>query len=103
MRRPSYTVVALVILVFACFAVIKRKFMRLVPPATSNALVGSRAKFLAEAGHQPIRWNTIDQNPFRVGAETGKPILLVVGISGSKVARQLDNITFGDSDLARSV
>ena len=102
MFKPSYTVVTCVLVFFAILAFVRHVFIGYIP-RTSNIFVNSREHFLAIAGHQEIVWHSMDENAFLAAQADDKPILLVVGLSSTRLGHEFDSKAFEDPDTARFV
>ncbi|MDR3689225.1 MAG: DUF255 domain-containing protein [Fimbriimonas sp.] len=103
MYKPSYVVVTSVLVVLAILACARQLLVGLLPPPAANRLEGSKYPFLRSAGHFAVNWQVIEAHAFEAARKTGKPILLVVGVDGGRLANNLDNAIFGDPDTARFV
>ena len=103
MFKPSYIVVSSVLVALAILAFARQLLVGLIPPAASNRLEGSHQTFLAVAGHFPINWHTVEDDGFRLARASDKPILLVVGIFGNRISRDMDKAMFEDPDTAQYV
>ena len=103
MYKPSYIVVSCVLVVLGLLAAARQIFFGYLPPATSNKLEGSPQRFLATAGHYQVNWHVVEDDAFKLGKSSGKPILLVVGLYGSRVTQDMDTAMFADTDTARFV
>ena len=102
MFKPSYTVVTCVLVAFAVLAFIRHAFIGYIP-RTTNDLINARERFLSVAGHQEIRWYPLDNKVFLNAQSEEKPILLVVGLSSSRLGHEFDSKAFEDPDTARFV
>ena len=103
MFKPSYIVVSCVLVVLAILAFARQLLVGLIPPAASNKLEGSHQAFLAAAGHFPINWHTVEDCGMKSAKLSEKPILLVVGIFGNRISRDMDRAMFEDPDTAQFV
>ena len=102
MFKPSYSVVTSVLVVFALLAFMRHTFIGFIP-RTTNKLATSHQKFLATASHQEIVWHLLDEDAFAEARRSDKPILLVVGLSSTRLGTDFDRKAFEDADTARYV
>jgi len=103
MNKPSYIVVSCVLLVLGLLATARQLLYPYLPPATTNRLEGSSQRFLSAAGHYQVNWHILEEDALKLGKSSGKPILLVVGLYGSRVTQDMDTAMFADTDTARFV
>ncbi len=103
MFKPSYVVVTSVLVVLVILAFARHAFERFIPPVATNRLAGFQQKFLSAAGHEPIDWHLVEESPFSEAFLSGKPILLLIGISTGKANQEFGSSAFEDVDIARYV
>jgi len=103
MRHPSFSVVTFTVCLLATAGAIVAVTRRYIPRPAENAMGSAREDFLNQARYQRIPWRELNANALSEARRTNRPILLVIGIPESALARRIDREAFGDSELAAYV
>lgn len=102
MPRPSFSVVAGTLVILVGFGVIRRYVGPRIPPA-HTATSSESADFLRAGEVQPLQWRPLSGSVVAEARRRNRPILLVMGSWGSRVARDLDERAFQDPEIIRFV
>ncbi|MGV3614447.1 MAG: DUF255 domain-containing protein [Fimbriimonas sp.] len=100
MRNPGFGVVTFVVTVLAVFGVAARALRPFVPAVAENAMDREKEPFLREGRLQPIPWQRWTPAALEKARRTDRPVLLFVGMTTSRVARNFDE-SVTDPDVAR--
>ncbi len=99
-RRGSYVAVTYTLVALVGVTVFAQCTRDLIPPPESNDLEAYRAKFLARAAKQVVRWRTTDDAPFAEARRLDKPVMVFAGTAASQAARRYDDRIFGNREVA---
>lgn len=72
-----------------------------VAPPAENRLQASDDLFLKRASRQLVDWRLLNGDSLSEARRLERPIFLVVGLSVSSFGRQMDDMCFGDTEIAR--
>ena len=67
---------------------------------TTNRLDQETSAYLKSAAHQPIQWHPWGDEPFRLAAEQGKPVLLDIGAVWCHWCHVMDRESYEDQEVA---
>jgi len=99
MRRPSFSVVTLVVVTLSGVAFLDQWVRPLIPPPPSNKLEKLPGAYLKQGAHLPIDWLPYSAEAVGQARRLGRPILLVIGAPWSRLARGIDLGAFSDPDV----
>ena len=68
--------------------------------ATTNRLAHETSAYLKSAADQPIQWHPWGDEPFRLAAEQGKPVLLDIGAVWCHWCHVMDRESYEDQEVA---
>ena len=68
--------------------------------STTNRLAHETSAYLKSAAHQPIQWHPWGDEPFRLAAEQGKPVLLDIGAVWCHWCHVMDRESYEDQEVA---
>lgn len=99
MKKPSYTVVSLSLVILSVFGLLVERLRPLIPPPRANRLQYETGEFLQQGAHSEVDWRTLSPAAFAEARRTGKPVMLFIGTPWSKTARDADDLVFSDREV----
>lgn len=98
-RKPGFLVVSwtTVALALAGFAITQLRTK--LPPQPSNAMFGETDEYLRQGAFQQIHWRKLEPGALAEARRLDRPVMLVMGASWSREARQADSHLFRDQDI----
>ena len=99
MKKPSYTVVSLSLVILSVFGLLVERLRPLIPPPRANRLQYETSEFLLQGAYSEVDWRTLSPTAFAEARRTGKPVMLFIGTPWSKTARDADDIVFSDREV----
>src|SRR4051794_28926376 len=103
MSKPSFSIVALTLVVLAALGAVVQSFKALLPPPQPNAMEAEVGTYMRQASQQAIRWHPLSKGALDIANTQDKPILLVVGAAWSRNGRAADLGLFADPEVATIV
>jgi uncharacterized protein YyaL (SSP411 family) len=101
LRKPAFTVLANLLLVF-CFAGVCLKYLsRFLPESKPNRLAFEYGSYVKRASRQRIDWHPFDKPAFDLARSENKLIFLEIGCSFSRFSNILTNNYFVEPELTR--
>lgn len=99
-QRHYYPAATFTVVVVALLGAVSAGLRRYVPPPPLNSLSEASDPFLVAGSRQKIRWRKLNRFSLAEARREGRPILLLIGDTGSKVGRLLDRFGFTESETA---
>lgn len=98
-KSPGFSVVTLVCVVLGFFGLGLHLLLPMLPPQDANAMRLEADEYLRQGARQQIDWKLLNDRAFAEARRLQRPILLLMGIVGSRDGRLADGYLFTDQDV----
>ncbi len=99
-HRETYPVVTTTVTILAGVFAAAALVRPLIPPPDESPLALRAGEYYQAGARQRVRWLTLADDPFGEAMRQDKPIVLVMGTLGAFSAREFDEATLSQDDVA---
>jgi uncharacterized protein YyaL (SSP411 family) len=99
-RRGSFSAITFTAVALTVVAVVAYFTRPAIPQPDPNSLVSYKARFLARAARQAVKWRVSDSDPFADARALDRPVMVFAGSAACQAARTLDEDVFSNREVA---